>query len=315
MNVFRLSAVPGVTLVGNGGDSSMFSIGLVGASDKNIYALQYSTFINIVSNNLYGLQDSGIFNIAGQVHGAQVTGLFNCAGNVTGAQAAGLFNTAKDVNGAQLAGLFNTASEVNGIQMAGLFNSARHVNGVQLGVINIADSSDGIAIGVINIIKDGMHHIGFNWDTNGMFDIFFQSGTKHLFITIGMASDNQDFWSDRDWEDYTRIYYGGFGTEFRFGFSSIDLEFLGKFVYNRNELPHTDNEAYSYNFGQLFIPSFRVTFNPLSLRHIDLSLGASFDIHNHGVNDTAFAYTYHRFGDDDNETSVHPAVFIGFKIK
>lgn len=315
MNIFSLSAVPGVTLVGSGSDSSLFSLGIIGAADKNVYALQYSLFFNIVSNNLYGLQDSAIFNIAGQVKGAQVTGLFNCAGNVSGIQAAGLFNTAKDVNGVQAAGLFNTASKVNGVQAAGLFNSAREVKGVQLGVINIADSNDGLAIGVINIIKDGMHHLGFNWDTNGMFDMFFQSGTKNLFITIGVATDAKEFFSDKDWEDSTRVYYGGFGTEFRFGFSSLDLEFLGKFVYNRNELPQTGSEAYEYNFGELFIPSFRLTFNPISLKHIDFSLGASFDIHNWGANDTAFAYTYHRFGDDEDDTTVHPAVFIGFKVK
>ena len=315
MNIFSLSAVPGVTLVGSDSDSSLFSLGIIGAADKNVYALQYSLFFNIVSNNLYGLQDSAIFNIAGQVNGAQLTGLFNCAGNVSGIQAAGLFNTAKDVNGVQAAGLFNTASKVNGVQAAGLFNSAREVKGVQLGVINIADSNDGLAIGVINIIKDGMHHLGFNWDTNGMFDVFFQSGTKNLFITIGVATDAKEFFSDKDWEDSTRVYYGGFGTEFRFGFSSLDLEFLGKFVYNRNELPQTGSEAYEYNFGELFIPSFRLTFNPISLKHIDFSLGASFDIHNWGANDTAFAYTYHRFGDDEDDTTVHPAVFIGFKVK
>ncbi len=315
MNIFHLSAVPGVTLAGFEGESSLFSVGLVGALDKNVYAIQHSTFLNIVSNRLNGLQLSSIFNIAGEVDGAQVTGLFNCAGNVSGIQAAGLFNTAKDVNGVQGAGLFNTASKVNGVQAAGLFNSAREVKGVQLGVINIADSNDGLAIGVINIIKDGMHHLGFNWDTNGMFDLFFQSGTKNLFITIGVSTDAKEFFSDKDWDNSTRVYYGGFGTEFRFGFSSLDLEFLGKFVYNRNELPQTKSETYEYNFGQLFIPSFRLTFNPISLKHIDFSLGASFDIHNWGANDTAFAYTYHRFGDDDDDTTVHPAVFIGFQIK
>ncbi|WP_022933115.1 caspase family protein [Treponema bryantii] len=315
MNVFHLSAVPGVTLAGFESESSLFSVGIIGALDKNIYAIQHSNVMNIVSNNLNGLQLSGVFNIAGQVRGAQVTGVFNTSGDVSGAQVAGVFNTAKDVNGIQTAGLFNVAQKVNGVQAAGLFNSAKEVKGVQLGVINIADSNDGLAIGVINIIKDGMHHLGFNWDTNGMFDMFFQSGTKNLFITIGVATDAKEFFSDKDWDDSTRVYYGGFGTEFRFGFSSLDLEFLGKFVYNRNELPQTGSEAYEYNFGQLFIPSFRLTFNPFSLKHIDFSLGASFDIHNWGANDTAFAYTYHRFGDDEDDTTVHPAVFIGFKIK
>ncbi len=316
MNAFHLSAVPGVTLVGFDADSSLFSIGLIGAYDKNVYALQNSTIMNIASSKVLGVQSAGIFNTAGYVRGAQLAGVFNTSGDVTGAQASGLFNTAKDVNGAQFSGLFNVAQKVNGMQTAGLFNCAKEVKGLQLGVINIAESSDGIALGLINIIKDGMHHVGFTWDTNGMFDMFFQSGTKHLFITLGAAANGKDFFSkSTDLADLTWVYYAGLGTEFRFGFSSLDLEFLGKFVYNRNELPQTESEVYDYNFAQLFIPSFRLTFNALSLKHIDLSIGANFDIHNYGVNDTAFAYTYHRFGDDDDDTSVHPAVFLGFKIK
>ena len=88
-----------------------------------------------------------------------------------------------------------------------LFNYAKEVKGAQFGVINYAETSDGIAIGVINIIKDGMHHIGFNWDTNDMFDMFFQSGTKHLFITLGTAMDRDDFFKkNRDTEHSTCIF-------------------------------------------------------------------------------------------------------------
>ena len=317
MNVFHLSAVPGVTLAGFGGESSLFSVGLVGAYDKNVYALQYSTFMNIASNSVNGVQTSGLFNIAGQVNGAQVTGLFNTAGNVNGGQVSGLFNVGKNVNGAQVSGLFNVAQKVNGIQATGLFNYAKEVKGAQFGVINYAETSDGIAIGVINIIKDGMHHIGFNWDTNDMFDMFFQSGTKHLFITLGTAMDRDDFFKkNRDTEHSTCIFYGGFGTEFRFGFSSLDLEFLGKFVYNSSAMPKTEEEAKKFNAAEYYIPSFRLTFNPLSLNHIDLSVGASFDIRNYGSNDKAFAYTHHRFAaDDDDDSTVYPALFLGFKIK
>ena len=317
MNIFHLCAVPGVNLVGYGKESSLFSVGLIGAFDKNVYALQYSSIMNITTNNMNGLQFSGLFNTAGQVCGAQVTGLFNTAGNVNGAQISGLFNTAKNVNGMQISGLFNVGQKVNGVQAAGLFNYAKEVSGVQLGVINIADKSDGIALGVINIIKDGMHHIGFNWDTNGMFDTFFQSGTKNLFITIGTAIDSRYAFTDEvDSSDVTSILYGGFGTEFRFGFSSLDLEFLYKMVYNKNLIPQTKEEAEEFNYNQLFIPSFRITFNPISLNHIDLSFGASFDIRNHGQNDTAFAYTRHRLSaDDDDDTTIYPAMFIGFKIK
>ena len=317
MNVFHLSAVPGVSLVGFGGESSLFSLGLLGAHDKNVYAIQHSTLMNIVSNTANGIQISGLFNIAGQTNGAQVTGLFNTSGNVNGGQASGLFNVAKNVNGIQASGLFNVAQKVNGVQATGLFNYAKEVNGLQVGVINIAESSEGVAIGVFNFIKDGMHHIGFNWDTNNMFDVFFQSGTKHLFVTLGTATSCNDVFRKREEKsNITSVLYGGFGTEFRFGISSLDLELLGKFVYNSKAMPKTEEEAKAFNFADFYIPSFRLTFNPLSLNHIDLSVGASFDIRNHGTNDKAFTYTTHRFAtEDDDDTTIYPALFLGFKIK
>ena len=40
------------------------------------------------------------------------------------------------------------------------------------------------------------------------------------------------------------------------------------------------------------------------------------DIRNYGSNDKAFAYTHHRFAaDDDDDSTVYPALFLGFKIK
>lgn len=316
MTYFHFSALPGVSITGGAKEYSLFSLGILGASDTNVSALQASSIMNITSNNLIGLQASGVFNIAGQVYGAQSSGVFNIAENVSGAQFSGVFNKAKNVNGVQSAGIFNIANDVKGVQAAGLFNCARKVSGVQMGLINCAESSDGIALGLINIIKDGMHHLGFNWDSNNMFDTFYQSGTKNLFVTIGMAMNQSDVFSE-DNSNSTVVFYTGLGTEFRFGFSSIDLEFLCKYVYNRDIFPQSKEEFLSYDFREIFIPSFRFTFNVLSLNHIDLSLGASFDIHNRGRNDTAFAYTYHRWSSDDgdSDTIVHPAVFLGFKIK
>ena len=332
MAYFHLSAVPGVSLVGGYKNYTLASLGIVGALDTNINAIQVSSIMNITTNRMTGLQSAGIFNIAGSVNGLQDAGLFNISGNVNGGQAAGLFNIGEVVNGIQAAGLFNFAEEIHGAQGAGLFNSAesvrglqaaglvnfaREVDGIQVGVINVAESSNGVAFGVINLIKDGMHHVGFNWDTNDMFDTFFQTGTKNLFMTFGTAMNRKDAFKSSDEEDDNRtvILYAGFGTEFRFGFSSLDIEFLFKNVYNKNLWPQTDEEYKDWNYNQVVIPCFRVTFNPLSLNHIDLSIGTSWDIRNHGENDAAFAYTNHRFRTDDEDKTVYPAVFIGFKIK
>lgn len=333
MSVFHLCAVPGVSLVGGDKHYSLLSLGLVGALDENVNALQYSTIMNITTGRMNGLQTAGLFNIAGSVNGVQDSGLFNISGDLNGGQVSGLFNIADVTNGIQVTGLFNAAEELHGLQVAGLFNTAekvhgtqiaglvnfaREVDGAQIGVINVAETSNGVAIGVFNFIKDGMHHVGFNWDTNDMFDVFFQTGTKNLFMTFGTAMDRKDAFGrtdEEDTDDRTVIFYAGFGTEFRFGFSSLDIEFLFKNVYNKNLWPSTEEEYKDWNYNQVVIPTFRMTFNPLSLNHIDLSIGTSFDIRDHGENDAAFAYTTHRFKSDDDDRSIYPAVFIGFKIK
>ena len=193
MNYIHVSVFPGVSITGGGKDYTLASIGIFGAYDKNVRVAQISGLANIASGSVFGLQSAGLFNTANTIRGMQDSGLFNISGNVHGLQAAGLFNiSSKKMNGMQAAGLFNVAQEVSGIQAAGLFNCARKVRGVQVGVINIADESDGIALGVFNFIKDGMHHIGFNWDTNDRFDWFIQSGTKHLFVTFGDSLDRND---------------------------------------------------------------------------------------------------------------------------
>ena len=315
MNIIHLSLFPGVTLAGHGNDFSLVSLGLFGAFDRNVYALQASTLLNISSNCVNGFQLSGLFNIGSQINGMQGTGLFNCAGNVNGAQGAGLFNIAKHVNGVQTAGIFNATTELNGVQASGIFNGAKRVRGVQIGLINYAEESDGIAIGVINIIKDGMHHIGFNWDTNDMFDIFFQSGTKNLFITLGYAISRTDaFKSPEELKKCTQIVYSGVGSEFRFGFSSLDIEFLSKFILNENAIPVTDKAVEVLDVSQFIIPSFRLTFNALSTKHIDLSLGASIDIRTTN-NMTAFAFTTHKLVEESHDNTAYPALFLGFKIK
>ncbi len=335
MAYFHLSVFPGVNIVGGDKNYTLASLGIFGAMDNNVNAIQVSSIMNITHNRMFGLQSAGIFNIAGSVNGMQDAGIFNIAGNVNGAQAAGIFNIGDVVNGMQAAGLFNaadeihgmqaaglinTAKEVHGMQAAGLMNVAREVSGIQVGVINVAETSNGAAFGVINIIKDGMHHVGFNWDSNDMFDLFFQTGTKNFFMTFGTSMDRKVVIHHDD-DEYkaevpnTYLLYAGFGTEFRFGFSSLDLEFLWKTVINEDLWPQTSEEMEKYDFNQICIPCFRLTVNPLSLKHLDLSLGASFDIRKHGENDVAFDYTYHRWKAKDDDTTVYPAVFIGFKIK
>ena len=317
MSYMHVSVFPGVSITGAGKDFTLFSYGIFGAYDKNVRAAQISSLANISSGSVFGMQTSGLFNTARTINGIQDTGLFNISGNVNGAQVAGLFNVAsKRTNGVQVAGLFNIAQEMNGAQIAGLFNCAKKVKGVQVGVINVADESDGIAIGVFNFIKDGMHHVGFNWDTNDRFDWFIQSGTKHLFITLGDSFDRSDISrTDIDYNNLTQVVYAGIGSEFRFWFSSIDFEVLQKLVVCPSLYPKNREELESFNFGQYIIPSFRVTWNIISGNVLDLGLGASFDLYIQNKNEQAFALTNHKNGIKGDNTILYPSYFFGVKIK
>ena len=315
MSYFHFSAVPGVSIMGGGKDYSLVSLGILGATDQNVVAIQMSGLGNIVHKNVMGFQTAGLFNIAESVNGAQDAGLFNIANNVNGAQVSGLFNSANEVNGVQVGGLFNVANEINGIQAAGLFNVAKEVNGAQFGVINIAEENNGIALGVFNFIKNGMHHIGFSWDTNRMFDMYFQTGTKRLFMTFGMSIPYNEYLDEEiDPKDYTQVYYAGLGTEFRFGWSSLDLEILGKYAFRNSDIPKKE-DLEKTDMDQFLIPSFRVTWNVISGSVIDVNVGASFDVHTYGENDRAFDVMYHRWGWKDEDSTVYPAFFCGFKIK
>ena len=303
MSYFHFSFVPGVSFVGGGLDHSLVSLGILGAADTNVHAFQVSGLMNIATKSVDGIQTSGLFNIAGDVNGLQDTGLFNIASSV---------------NGAQVAGLFNVAEDVNGVQVAGLFNVAKEINGAQIGVVNIAEENNGVALGVFNFIGNGMHHIGFAWDSNRMFDTYFQSGTRRLFMTIGTSVDYVTLFNDEnDMKDYASIYYAGLGTEFRFGWTSFDFEVLFKNVVYYPDYPKkSEKEEYEkFDYNQYVIPSVRATWNVISGSHLDLNIGASFDIHEYGKNDRAFELTRHRRGIEDEDSTIYPAFFCGFKIK
>ena len=314
MSYFHFSVFPGVNIVNGGKDYSLTSLGIFGAYDKNIRIIQASSLMNIAEGSVYGLQASGLFNIAGgTVNGGQYTGLFNTANNINGTQVSGLFNIAEDVNGAQVSGLFNVAEDVDGAQITGLFNCARKVKGAQIGVINIAEESDGIAIGVFNFIKNGMHHIGFSWNTDNMFDTYYQSGTRNFFVTMGMTYDASKMFKDEKNELW--IPYGGIGTEFRFGFIYLDFEWLYKFVLYENDLDKAIENKENYEGSKYGIPSFRTTVTLFPGKFIELNAGMSFDIQNHGENDRAFELTRHKWTIKGDDKSVHPSFFFGFKLK
>ena len=294
-----------------------------------LQGVQAGGVFNIASSG-FGVQVAGVFNINKNFNGIQGAGLFNIAHAEAGLgiQAAGLFNINKKITGVQAAGLFNICPEINGIQVAGLVNVATKINGLQLGVINVAKENNGVAIGVFNFIGNGMHHGGMTWDfINKTTDIFFQSGTKNVFVTVGISA-KKDFFEE--WRSNQFLFYAGLGTEFRFEqiHSSIDLELLCKSVNNIDRFYSATNgylteEAISQYIDQEyneenFIPSMRVTYNCLLGKHLEASIGANTDLHIIGGNDAAFQVTNHNKKFTlklTPEVELCNSFFVGVKVK
>ena len=194
----QLSFIPGWSTNGplNAQEKNNFSINLIGGS----------------AAGLDGVELGGVFNIdTRKVKGAQLAGVLNIVGDsVKGAQLAGVANTAKRVKGAQLAGVYNQADNVQGIQAAGVLNKTHHLKGIQLGVINIADTSDGVSIGLINIIHHGMHELSVYADEWSPLNVAFRSGNPKFYgiLFVGLNPDHN-----------RRSYYYGYGLGHAFTFT------------------------------------------------------------------------------------------------
>ncbi len=337
---FHLFVVPGLPLFRFTRDCSLLSLGMIGSSERCMFGVQASGVMNINSGKLIGVQAAGVFNIVNNdVLGFQTAGVFDIARNVEGGQAAGVFNIARSgfgvqgagvfnissgsFKGVQGAGVFNVASEIKGVQVAGVFNVAKKVDGLQLGVVNVAKENNGLAIGLFNFIGNGMHHFGITWNlTDNMTDLFYQSGTKNFYITVGVSYADK-FFSERASD--IGLSYAGIGTEFRAKHASIDIELLTKSVINIRdaiEITVSDNSVdidVSDSYEQNFIPSLRVTANWLWGKHFEVSAGASTDLHIIGVNDAAFATSTHNkkvsWWPPVDDTELYYSFFVGVKWK
>jgi hypothetical protein len=106
----------------------------------------------------------------------------------------------------QAAGVFNTARTVDGVQLAGVLNHTKHLKGLQIGIVNIADTSDGVSIGLVNIVRHGLHELSVYADEWSPLNFAFRSGTPNFYgiLFAGLNPDN----------DRRSYYYGyGFGRQ------------------------------------------------------------------------------------------------------
>jgi hypothetical protein len=179
----------------------------------SLRGVQASGISNVLKSSFSGVQAAGILNHAkGKGKGVQAAGIGNIEeDSILGWQAAGIFDYAKDVKGVQTAGIGNIVTgsvqgvqmagignivrdTVQGVQAAGIFNYAKRLEGVQIGLVNIADTSDGYSIGLFNFVKKGYRQISIYNDEVLDVNVAFKSGNHKLYtiLTGGMSLNNNE---------------------------------------------------------------------------------------------------------------------------
>jgi len=176
---YQISITPGLSSHGSLSSQvvNKVSLNLAGGYTAGVNGLEIGGLFNINKRNTRYLQLAGIFNLVG--------------GNVTGLQFAGVSNQALDsVSGVQVSGFINKADgQVSGLQVATLHNKAQKLKGVQIGIVNVADTSEGASIGLINIIRNGFYKI--TWSANDLTNtnISLKTGTHGFYSTLLMGAN------------------------------------------------------------------------------------------------------------------------------
>jgi hypothetical protein len=142
-----------------------------------------------------GFEIGGLFNInKGDSRYLQLAGIFNLVGGtMTGLQLAGAHNGALDsVKGVQLSLFTNDAAkQLYGVQISALYNHTRFLKSLQIGLVNIADTSDGGSIGLVNIIRNGFYRVSYSATDVANTNFSLKTGT-HRFYSAFLLSTNID---------------------------------------------------------------------------------------------------------------------------
>ncbi|MBS7566680.1 hypothetical protein KHS38_19910 [Mucilaginibacter sp. Bleaf8] len=176
---FQVSITPGLSTHGMFSPQvvNKFSLNLAGGYTAGVNGLEVGGLFNINKENSKYLQLAGVFNLVG--------------GNMTGLQLAGAHNLALDtLRGVQLAVFTNKAeAQVSGLQLSALHNETRRLKGVQIGLVNVADTSEGASIGLLNITRNGFYKVSYSANNLANTNIALKTGT-HVFYSALLTSVN-----------------------------------------------------------------------------------------------------------------------------
>jgi hypothetical protein len=154
---------------------------------NNTSGFQAAGLVNKTRDFTNGVQLAGVANIVGRANGVlHAAGILNMYDEANGVAIAGLANIGRKRGGVQIAGIFNKAGGTSVIQLSGFMNVAKRVKGFQLGLVNVADSSD-YAIGILNFIKNGEKSIAISTDETMFTQVNFRSGGRILYSILGVG--------------------------------------------------------------------------------------------------------------------------------
>lgn len=222
---------------------------------------------NVVDGTASGVQLAGALNhVSGDVTGAQLALGANIAqGTVRGLQDSFLFNRAGDLHGLQLAAV-NVAGDVDGVQL-GLVNVARRVRGAAIGLVNIADDIDGLPLAPFSVTSTGGVHASAWGGSSGLGNVGVKLATRRTY-TLFFGSYHRGF----DLEFLGGGFALGGSVELGAGFRS-SLDVCGTYlVAPRRTLDVELNRDYH---EQLVQPRLRLMLDYRLARHFGVFLGVA----------------------------------------
>lgn len=193
--------------------------------------------------------------------GVNVLGRYAC-----GVQLAGAGNVVTgNVHGAQIAGAANVATgTVTGVQLAGLVNVAGRVRGLQLGVVNVARSSD-VSIGLFSYLQEGRTHVDA-WVAaeSGIAAVALKHGGAYWHSLYGVGGKLTI--GEAGGADFVGVLgYGVHGTPHRR--LSVDVDGLYHFIHRFD-----DDDHLAHQFQLRALLGFRLT------RAVAVFAGPSFNV-------------------------------------
>ena len=175
---FQISILPflGTNRLLSGSIKNDYSVNLLMGYSGGIRKMEVGGLVNGVRKDMEGVQLAGFGNIVGRtVSGGQISGLFNVAGNLE--------------NGIQLSGFSNTiVRESSGWQIAPV-NFAHKViqGGKQIGLINIADSTETTPIGFLSFVRgNGYKRLELAVDENQTGSFSFKTGVPKFYNILAL---------------------------------------------------------------------------------------------------------------------------------